>query len=103
MKETRARNSKIRHGRWRKFNFQDFPFYFLDFINVPIIRFVRLPVFSESTIKSTVFWDVKPCSLVEIYRLFGERTAYIFRIEEEAKQAALPDHTASHSRRQYSL
>jgi hypothetical protein len=33
------------------------------------------------TVKSNIFWDVTPCSSVEVHRRFG-RKYFIFRIEE---------------------
>jgi hypothetical protein len=32
--------------------------------------------------KINAFWDVKPCSLIEIYHTSEEHTASIFRLEE---------------------
>jgi hypothetical protein len=37
--------------------------------------------------KVLVFWEVASCSVVEIYRRFEERTAFILRVRESSKQA----------------
>jgi hypothetical protein len=41
-----------------------------------------------TTVKRTLSWDVTPCSLVEVYQRFEERTASIFRVEEYVEQAS---------------
>jgi hypothetical protein len=40
------------------------------------------------TVKRIVFWGVTTCSLVEVSGISEEHTASIFRVEEEARQAA---------------
>jgi hypothetical protein len=35
------------------------------------ITHVRFEVITTVTVKNAVFWDVTPCSLVEVYRYFG--------------------------------
>jgi hypothetical protein len=37
---------------------------------------------------STIFWDVTPCSPVEVNHVLEEHNASIFRDEEQAKQAS---------------
>jgi hypothetical protein len=37
---------------------------------------------SAKIIAMNVFWDVTPCSLVEIYERFWEKLAAMFRVEE---------------------
>jgi hypothetical protein len=34
----------------------------------------------------TVFWDVTPLNLIQVYGCFGEGIAFIFRIKELARQ-----------------
>jgi hypothetical protein len=34
-----------------------------------------------STVRSTVFWDVTSCSLVDVYRLFEAFSASIFKVK----------------------
>jgi hypothetical protein len=43
-------------------------------LSVPLVRF---QVLTAVSMKMTVFWDVAPCSLVEVYLRF--RGAYCFR------------------------
>jgi hypothetical protein len=33
-------------------------------------------------LKSNIVWNVTPCSVVQVYRRFGDHTASIFRVEE---------------------
>jgi hypothetical protein len=40
---------------------------------------MRFGVLTAASMKFTVFWDVAPCSLVEIYRLLEVLAASIFR------------------------
>jgi hypothetical protein len=50
------------------------------FISLHIeILLVYFEVVTAVTTKSTLFWDVTPCSLIEI-DVSEERTVYIFRI-----------------------
>jgi hypothetical protein len=39
-------------------------------------------ILTAVTAKSTIFWDVTPCTLVEINRLSDEYTAFVLRIEK---------------------
>jgi hypothetical protein len=52
---------------------------------VPIMRFEILSAVNMLMMMMAVFWDVAPCSLVDVYRRF---------------RGKLPDYTAQHSRRQ---
>jgi hypothetical protein len=47
------------------------------------LTFVGSEILTASTTKNTVFWDVTPCSLVEIYRRFGE--TYFLRLQVAEK------------------
>lgn len=42
----------------------------------------------ELQLQSTAFWDVKPCSLVEVYVSFGGSNTSNFRVEENDTQAS---------------
>jgi hypothetical protein len=100
--------------------------------SVNTVRTVPPPqvvVLTEYTVKNTIFWDVMPCSLVEVYRHFGR--TYCLHLHgkslpsNQQKLAAslldllfnpedggstftwnvgklLPDNMASHTKRQYS-
>jgi hypothetical protein len=61
---------------------------------------VRFQVFMLASMKITVFWDVAPCSLVEVYRRFGG--AYCLQLQGDVKAVGklLPEYTAQHPRRQ---
>jgi hypothetical protein len=73
-----------------------------------------IEVLTAVTKKSSVFWDITSCSLVEFADISEENTPSIFRVEEEPKQSMnqkqavksflqnvyqiLPDYTASRLR-----
>jgi hypothetical protein len=57
--------------------------------------------FVNVCIKITVFWDVSPCSLVEVYQLLGELVASIFRFHVEVGKS-LPEYTIRQPTRQQS-
>jgi hypothetical protein len=44
------------------------------------VQYLRFEVFGSVTLKITIFWDVTPCSLVEVTDASEERAASIFRI-----------------------
>jgi hypothetical protein len=48
---------------------------------------VRFEVLVAMTTKSTIFWNVTPCSVVEVTDLSEGRAVSIFKVEEQAKQA----------------
>lgn len=56
---------------------------------------MRFQVIAAVSAKMSVFWDTKPCSLVDHYRRF--RGVYFPVMEEVGK--LLPDGEAKHSRR----
>jgi hypothetical protein len=45
------------------------------------VQCVELEVITVATMKSVTFWDMTPCSPVEVRRSLGGRVASIFRIE----------------------
>jgi hypothetical protein len=51
---------------------------------------VRLEVVMAVTMKSTVFWCMIPCSVVEVYQCFRGTYSSYLRTEEYARQAELP-------------
>jgi hypothetical protein len=51
--------------------------------------------------KGTIVWLITPCRLVEAHQSFGEHTATIFRVEEQAEP--LPIYTVLQPRRSFSL
>jgi hypothetical protein len=55
--------------------------------NIPynIKHYVGFEALIALTLKITFFWDAMPCSLVEVRHVSYERTATIFRTEEETK------------------
>jgi hypothetical protein len=84
--------------------------------NTPSIkpfRFIFLSKFCRVHLKMTVFWDVAPCRLVEVYRRF--RGAYCFHHRGNHRPddggcknlrnvgKFIPDNTAQQPRRQSSL
>jgi hypothetical protein len=48
--------------------------------------FVRTEVLTEVTKKIIVFLDVNPCSLVEVYRRFGEAYCLHYKLKKEANR-----------------
>jgi hypothetical protein len=36
-------------------------------------------------LKNSIFWDITPCSVLKVNRLFGGNVLSIFRIEEQTK------------------
>jgi hypothetical protein len=49
---------------------------------------VRFEVLTAVMMKMPDFWDVKPCNLVDVYRLYGELPVCIFRVEMSADYTA---------------
>jgi hypothetical protein len=44
--------------------------------------YVGFEVFTAVVIKSTIFWDITPCSPLSVNLCFGGNVASIFRVEE---------------------
>jgi hypothetical protein len=44
--------------------------------------FVGFEVLTAVSMESTVFWDVTPCSAVEVHHVSEQYTSSIFRVEE---------------------
>jgi hypothetical protein len=47
--------------------------------------------YTSSVITHTrdIFWNVKPCCLVEVYWRSEELTAFVFKVEEQSEQAII--------------
>jgi hypothetical protein len=50
--------------------------------NLDTRNFMRFDILTTVTMKSTIFWAVMPCGLVEIYRCFEERSTSVLRVEK---------------------
>jgi hypothetical protein len=66
---------------------------------------VRIQVLTAANMKTTVFWDIAPCSVVEVYRLFGGSCCLHHQSDGGSKHVwnvgkLLPDFTAQQPRRQ---
>jgi hypothetical protein len=66
-------------------------------------KMVRFQVLTAASMKMAIFWDVAPCSLVEVYRRFSGACC----LHHQGKHLwnvgkLLPDYTAQHPRRQLS-
>jgi hypothetical protein len=59
----------------------------------------RFQVLTAASMKMAVFWDVAPCSLVEVYRRFRGACCLHHQGDEWNVCKILPDYTAQHPRR----
>jgi hypothetical protein len=46
----------------------------------------QIVILTMMDMKNSVFWDITPCSPLQVNRRFRGRIACIFRVEEEAEQ-----------------
>jgi hypothetical protein len=49
-------------------------------------HYVRFEILTASATKSTIFWDVTPCSLVEVYKCSRQTHCLILRAKQHVEE-----------------
>jgi hypothetical protein len=113
--------------RWRQHTSEQHTLYILSYKHEVLKSLVGFDVLMAVAVKSTIFWEVTPCSLIEIYRRFGGTQCVLLVLSRHIRGSLcffpaacffgllfdnkflrnvdklLQDYTASHKRRFYSL